>query len=838
MAAFNLWIGTLFVSSFLWLQTAACGISTHIEIAHRALEFFTQPEENFNYRELIKKHPEAFQAGSVYPDAFYQGICAEGKYHDLSEDSHWTPFLKASINYIRKVYPRPWDENAQKLVSFIFGIASHMVSDVSWHSLDIDQGFLRAMAEMDFHGSYSEAHQAGDFGGDVLSQYELDFHYLEGKWYIPAKDLANIYREFYGQTVISESTIVDCTYILFLEMYGEFYAVAKLFPSYARQSPFLVERFHEYFLGGVDDMAYWSTNIFQLTGLMLDNGTSVCYVPENPIFIQCNIQKRERPFSGKIRMKANTYHKNPMPSIMRTVGANITTMETGVFFQMNSWAKNSLHILSKAVHAMNIKNIINSQSSNHVSTPSATYFVESPYARLGWALTTADINQDGQDDLIVGAPGYSTLGHVQVGRVYIVYSNDTGLPSVNMDLDKDADILLQGSELSGRFGSSVAVLDFNADGHMDVAVGAPSVGSKHLTYTGSVYVYFGSKKSGLSSEPNITIKCRLTYCNLGWSLLAADINGDNRKDLVIGSPYAPGGGKQRGLVAAFYSNRKRNRRGSLLAEEADWSIVGEHDYAWFGYSLHSHRLGNKTLLMVGSPTWSKCKSSDCEFSSTGSQSVGKAYGFYPPSTNATFLIHGEKEQSKLGSSFASGILSINGVRKQVLLVGAPSQSTTYGFAFISRDLHQAGRVTVYELGAGAEPSSLHSLSGDREFSRYGANIHLNDLDNDGLDEVIVTAPLRTDDITSMLYGVQAGRVYIYNGNVTSPGFLSKSCKSWISPCPEERAQYVLISPEVKSRFGSAVITVKSNKTRTVVVAAERSSMKARLAGTLYIYNLS
>lgn len=36
---------------------------------------------------------------------------------------------------------------------------------------------------------------------------------------------------------------------------------------------------------------------------------------------------------------------------------------------------------------------------------------------------------------------------------------------------------------SGRFGSAVAVLDFNQDGVPDLAVGAPSVGSEQLTYT-------------------------------------------------------------------------------------------------------------------------------------------------------------------------------------------------------------------------------------------------------------------------------------------------------------------------------------------------------------------
>ncbi|KAM5158233.1 phosphatidylinositol-glycan-specific phospholipase D [Mantella aurantiaca] len=815
-------------------QSEPCGISTHIEIAQRALEYFNQNERKVNYRELLQNHPDAYQAGSVYPDAFYQGLCMQGKYHYVSEDSHWTPFLQASINYIRRTYPLPWNERAQKLVAFLFGIASHQVADVSWHSLHIDQGFLRAMAAIDFHGSYSEAHPVGDFGGDVLSQFELDFNYLESKWYIPIKDLFNIYKEYYNGTVIDERTIVDCTYILFLELYGEYFAVSKLYNTYATKSPFLVERFYEYFLGGIDDMAFWSTKIFQFTSLMLDNGTSECYLPENPIFIQCNIENRDPKIHRKKLLQKTEYYKDYNSSVMITSGADIVTTESGVYFHMSPWAERSLQLISNATRAVTSVQIFNFLNSKHISSPSATYFVNSPYSRLGWALITADLNQDGWDDLIIGAPGCSTLGHIQVGCVYILYGNDSGLPSVNMDLDKEADVLLKGSEPSGRFGSSMAVLDFNADGQTDLAIGASSVGGAQLTYTGSVYVYFGTVNGDLSSQPNVTIKCKETYCNLGWMLLAADVNKDNKDDLVIGSPYAPGGGKQRGLVAAFSSSHNRSKTDILFVEEAEWIVMGEHDYAWFGYSLHCHKSKTKTLVVIGSPTWNTLK----KYANKALQSVGKVYGFYPPNTKATFVINGHSEHSKMGSSFASGTLYVNGKRKQVLLTGAPTQNTVLKIMFISRILHHAGTATVYELKDTKNPSPLGTLRGNGELSRYGTNLLLRDLDGDGIDEIIVTSPLWTDDYASMLFGSQAGRVYIYNGNTTSTGLLKDKCKSWSSPCPEDWAQYVLISPEEKSRFGSAVTTVKSKQKKQVVLAAVRSSSRARLAGAVYIYNLS
>ncbi|KFQ46731.1 PREDICTED: phosphatidylinositol-glycan-specific phospholipase D-like, partial [Nestor notabilis] len=478
MGGLKIWSVLLVILCHCCQRCLPSGISTHVEIAHRALEFFIKHEGNVNYRQLLLNHQDAFQAGSIYPDAFYPPICKSGIFHDVSEDTHWTPFLNASIHYIRRNYPPPWEVATEKLVAFLFGIASHMVADVSWHSLGIDQGFLKAMGEIDFRGSYSEAHNVGDFGGDVLSQFELDFSYLALNWYVPVKDLAAIYKEFYGREIITESTITDCTYLLFLELHGERLVVGKLFPTYASKSPFLVEKFHEYFLGGVDDMAFWTNNIFELTSHMLENGTSGCFLPENPLFINCRSEHKDNYIN---KQSKHEQQKNRTSLLTETHEKNINYTERGVHFNIQPWVKNSLRLLNRAFRT-SVWRAAHQKSANHISKPAASYFLTSPYARLGWAMISADLNQDGYEDLVVGAPGYSTLGHFQIGRVYVVYGNQSGLPPEDMDLDEKADQILQGHQPSGRFGSALAVLDFNEDGVSDLAIGAPSVGSQFLTY--------------------------------------------------------------------------------------------------------------------------------------------------------------------------------------------------------------------------------------------------------------------------------------------------------------------------------------------------------------------
>ena len=71
-----------------------------------------------------------------------------------------------------------------------------------------------------------------------------------------------------------------------------------------------------------------------------------------------------------------------------------------------------------------------------------------------------------------------------------------------------------------------------------------------------MYVFYGIEDGGLASEPAVTISCQARFCNLGWSLAGADLNDDGHPDLVVGSPFAPAGGEQRGMVQVLYAKEE------------------------------------------------------------------------------------------------------------------------------------------------------------------------------------------------------------------------------------------------------------------------------------------
>lgn len=136
--------------------------------------------------------------------------------------------------------------------------------------------------------------------------------------------------------------------------------------------------------------------------------------------------------------------------------------------------------------------------SNRVSRPTTntSYFVGKAYANLGYSLVSYDLNNDGYDDLIIGAPVYPQKNLYQSGMVYVVYANPkTGtVPLHNLNLDKSADLVINppADSIRARFGHSISVLDINLDGFNDLVIAAPSYDLRKINYEVLLYARSGS----------------------------------------------------------------------------------------------------------------------------------------------------------------------------------------------------------------------------------------------------------------------------------------------------------------------------------------------------------
>ncbi|ELS02647.1 VCBS repeat-containing protein [Xenococcus sp. PCC 7305] len=104
-----------------------------------------------------------------------------------------------------------------------------------------------------------------------------------------------------------------------------------------------------------------------------------------------------------------------------------------------------------------------------------------------------DINRDGFDDVIIGAPSADSNGNSNAGESYVVFGTDNPSSPIELsNLDGSNGFIINGVASFDRSGSSVSNAgDVNGDGIADVIIGARSADRNGINGLGESYVVFG-----------------------------------------------------------------------------------------------------------------------------------------------------------------------------------------------------------------------------------------------------------------------------------------------------------------------------------------------------------
>lgn len=149
-----------------------------------------------------------------------------------------------------------------------------------------------------------------------------------------------------------------------------------------------------------------------------------------------------------------------------------------------------------------------------------------------------DVDGDGQDDFLIGAPENAALGN-DAGRTYLFYGSSLGMEtSVAL---ADADVVFTGDSPNSFSGYAISAAgDVDADGLADLWIGAPDQPSG-VPNAGKVCLFLGKDlTSGTDktlAEANYTFVGPLEENFAGYSVAATgDLDGDGTSDVVVGAP--------------------------------------------------------------------------------------------------------------------------------------------------------------------------------------------------------------------------------------------------------------------------------------------------------------
>ncbi len=224
---------------------------------------------------------------------------------------------------------------------------------------------------------------------------------------------------------------------------------------------------------------------------------------------------------------------------------------------------------------------------------------------LGRSIAFAEnFTRDGMPTLFIGAD-HRNESPATGGAVYLFDSSQFACCQVLHTWDADG--LIYSPDQNAAAGTSMATGDFDGDGWVDLAIGAPSALNRGGDLSGRVYLFYGNttgrapaqmeNATGWVDGPSVSY--------FGALVVALNLNDDGKADFLVGAPYAQPSAGSDGAAYAFFG-RLRNRAPVASIDVNRTALEGEVILASVNITdLDDDRLTWRWTVAVGAGPGSK-----------------------------------------------------------------------------------------------------------------------------------------------------------------------------------------------------------------------------------------
>lgn len=372
-------------------------------------------------------------------------------------------------------------------------------------------------------------------------------------------------------------------------------------------------------------------------------------------------------------------------------------------------------------------------------SPDVIFYGKYSGDQLGTSLTAGDFNNDGIEDVVIGA--YNAYNkRLRPGKVYIVFGQLTWSRQAYDFFNTEPDIGLMGMKNDEGFGLSLSTVDISNDGIDDILIGSPFSSSDETKKSGMVYGFFGgdefvSTDVYMSEDANVTFYGHATNERFGSAISGGHILDKNLNDIVISAYTADDADKSQ--VGKIYLYRGRYRF-PAKPKSPTVTITGTQEGEWFGFSLVVGDVNKdaKDDLVASS------------FPYNGNRDFGKVSvfynrkalfsvgaSFYADEKTADIVVKEPREEALIGANVL--LDDFDADQKKEIIVGSPGigdpKSAIPGDVYIVFDDGSKKNV-IYSAEDESITSTIHGENADDWFGFSVASL---DFNNDGYQDLAI-----------------------------------------------------------------------------------------------------